>query len=97
MELTKNITNTGFKSLKILVGGGIISKSVRNENIIGIFLLTILILIIKSFIVMLCYNTVIPRLLISYNKNYDINSFYKINIWESLLLILLFSNLLGRY
>jgi hypothetical protein len=98
MESTKTIiTNTGFKTLKIFIGGGIVSHSIRNESIIEIFLITILIIIIKSFIVMICYNTIIPRLLTSYDKNYDPNNFYKINIWESLLLILLFSNLFGRY
>ena len=98
MEQTKTIiTNTGFKALNIFVGGGIISHSVRNENITEIIILTILIIIIKALIVMFCYNTVIPKLLTSYDKNYDPNNFYKINIWESLLLILLFSNLFGRY
>ena len=98
MDSTKTIiSNSGFKALKIFTGGGIISHSVRNENLVEIFIITVLILITKSFIVMICYNSVIPKLISSYNKNYDSNDFYKINIWESILLILLFSNLFGRY
>ena len=98
MESTKTaITNSGFKALKIFTGGGIISHSIRNESLIEIFIITLLILIIKSFIVMICYNSVIPRLISSYKKNYDPNDFYRINIWESILLVLLFSNLFGRY
>ena len=98
MESTKTvITKSGFKALKIFTGGGIISHSVKNENLMEIFLITFLIIIIKSFIVMICYNSVIPKLISSYKKNYDPNDFYKINIWESILLVLLFSNLFGRY
>ena len=98
MEHTNTfITNSGIKALKIFTGGGIVSHSIKNENLIEIFIITILIIIIKSFIVMICYNTVMPRLISSYNKNYDVNNFYRISIWESILLILLFSNLLGRY
>ena len=98
MENAKTIvTNSGYKAIKILSGGGIISHSIRNENLIEIFIITILIIIIKALIVMICYNTVMPKLISSYKKNYDPNDFYKINIWESILLVLLFSNLFGRY
>ena len=98
MESAKTIvTSSGYKAIKILSGGGIISHSIRNENLFEIFVITILIIIIKAFIVMICYNTVMPRLISSYTKNYDPNDFYKINIWESIFLVLLFSNLFGRY
>ena len=98
MESTKTIiTNSGYKAIKILSGGGIISHSIRNENLFEILIITLLIIIIKAFIVMICYNTVIPKMLISYKKNYNPNDFYKINIWESVFLVLLFSNLFGRY
>ena len=97
MESTNSFfTDSRIKTLKVLVGGGLIKYNNQNENMFEIIIVTFLILIIKSFIVMISYNTVIPKLIKSYNKDYIIENFYKINIFESILLILLFSNLLGR-
>jgi hypothetical protein len=98
MNYTQTIlSNSGNKALKLFIGGGIVSHSIRNENLIEIFLLTLLVIIIKAFIVMVCYNAAILKLITNFKPDYDPNKFRKINIWESILLILLFSNLFGRY
>ena len=98
MNYTQSIlSNTGHKALKLFIGGGIVSHSVKNDNILDIFLITLLIIIIKSFIVMVCYNLVIIKLIKNFKPDYDEHKFRKINVWESILLVLLFSNLFGRY
>jgi len=97
--LSKNswLLNSSKKLIKIFSGGGIISHSIENESIFEIILITSLVLIIKGFIVMYSYNYLIEKIWKHFDYYKHGGEIKKLTIWESIILILLFSNLFGRY
>ena len=81
-----------FKSVNLNQKGGnngMFSNDPFNSG--TLFFITIIFLIIKVLIVMICYNYIVPRLMISYNV--DISKFRYLNFLESLILVILFNNL----
>lgn len=86
---TKKITN-------ILRGGGFISKNSGSDNFLELLLVSLLILLIKSFIVMVAYNYMFPRLMANVNPYYQRENFKPINILDGAIMVILFNNLFNR-
>ena len=85
-----------FKSVNLNQKGGnngMFSNDPFNSG--TLFFITIIFLIIKVLIVMICYNYIVPRLMISYNV--DISKFRYLNFLESLILVILFNNLFCNF
>lgn len=85
----------------ILMGGGLISKPIKmdldlNQNILFLFSVGIFYILLKGLLVMLTYNIMIPKITYNFNPNYDGKKFKKITFIESILLVILFSNLFNR-
>ena len=86
---TKKITN-------ILRGGGFISKSAGTDNFLELLMVSLLILLIKSFIVMIAYNYMFPKLMVNANPYYQLENFKPINIFDGAIMVILFNNLFNR-
>jgi hypothetical protein len=86
---TKKITN-------ILRGGGFVVKNTGTDSFLELMMVSLLILLIKSFIVMVAYNYMFPRLMANINTNYQRESFKPINIFEGAIMVILFNNLFNR-
>ena len=85
-----------FKSVNLNQKGGSIGMFSNDPfNSGALFFITIIFLIIKVLIVMICYNYIIPRLMVSYNM--DISKFRYLNFLESLVLVILFNNLFCNF
>lgn len=83
---------------KILIGGGVVSKSLGdNENMLQLFMLSLFILLIKGLLVMVTYNWIIPKITYNANPNYDYKKFRPINFLEAILLVILFTNLFNHF
>jgi len=71
--------------------GGAIKKSLKSMDQVTssftIFVITLIILIVKTFLVKICYNKVIPKIM------KDINV-YRLTFTDSIFLVILFSNLI---
>lgn len=84
----------------VLVGGGLVSKPVEKYNVntdfLTLFLIALAQLLIKSLLVMLTYNIMIPKLMYNYNPEYKRARFIRITFVDSILLVILFSNLFNR-
>lgn len=76
-------------SKKTMSGGG----NGEGSGFVGfyLFFFSLFLLIVKSFLVMLSYNLVIPKILSSYNVN--MSKYRPINFIEAVLLVILFNNL----
>jgi hypothetical protein len=86
------------KLIDIMVGGGLLStKSQLRPDFWTMFLFTLLIIFIKGFIVMITYNYIMPKMMNNIQTNYNYSKFEKITIWESIILMLLISNLVNKY
>ena len=59
------------KVIKILSGGGILTKETNSGDFLEIFLFSLLILIIKGILVMITYNWIAPKLIRNVNQNYQ--------------------------
>ena len=59
------------------------------------FLVSLSVLLIKSLLVMVTYNIVVPRILESYSV--DLSRYRNLNFGESVLLVILFNNLFSRF
>jgi small-conductance mechanosensitive channel len=80
------------KSLARSLSGGARSSSGMNGiSPFGLFVATLVLLLVKVFIVMICYNTLMPRLLMSYNV--DMSNYRSLTFTESILLVVLFNSL----
>lgn len=55
------------------------------------FFISLLVLLIKSLLVMICYNYLMPRLLTTYN--FDMSKYRPIIFGEAILMVILFNNL----
>ena len=83
---------------KILVGGGVASKSLaENENMLQLFIMSLFILLIKGLLVMVTYNWMAPKITYNANPNYDHRKFRRINFIEAILLVILFTNLFNHF
>ena len=83
---------------KILIGGGVVSKSLGdNENMLQLFMLSLFILLIKGLLVMVTYNWMMPKITYNANPNYDYKKFRRINFLEAILLVILFTNLFNHF
>ena len=91
--ITKVLENfiLNFKNYKLQKGG---TNSLETGSNILIFLISLLFLLIKSLLVMISYNYVIPKILNSYNVN--LSKYQPINFSESILLVILFNNLFTK-
>lgn len=84
----------------ILVGGGLMPKSMGNDttsNFLGLMLLALIILIIKGILVMLTYNIMTPKMIYNFDSNYDPRTFRRMNLIEAILMVILFNNLFSSY
>tara|TARA_B100000963_G_C22537776_1_gene630661 strand:- start:285 stop:554 length:270 start_codon:yes stop_codon:yes gene_type:complete len=83
---------------KILIGGGVVSKSLGdNENMLQLFMLSLFILLIKGLLVMVTYNWMMPKIIYNANPNYNYKKFRSINFLEAILLVILFTNLFNHF
>ena len=78
-------------------GGGSNNSGGNGTGFYGfyVFFFSLFMLIIKSFLVMISYNLVIPRILVSYNVN--MTQYRPITFIEGLLLVILFNNLFNYF
>ena len=86
--------NDYLKSLinkKTTMSGG--SANGNSSGFVGfyVFFFSLFMLVVKSFLVMLSYNLVVPRILMSYNVN--MSKYRPITFIEGVLLVILFNNL----
>ena len=81
------------KSLARSLSGGARSSSGMMNGVspFGLFVATLVLLLVKVFIVMICYNTLMPRLLMSYSV--DMSNYRSLTFTESILLVVLFNSL----
>ena len=87
----------GRKALHLLSGGGLITSRLPTENILEIFMYSLIMLLVKGVLVMLTYNWMVPRMIQSIKKDYLTEEFQGITIWEGVLLVILFTNLFNRW
>ena len=83
------------KLINLMVGGGVISKNVQYEmgSITEGVIYSIIILLVKSFLVMITYNYII-----TYVVSQNINKNMKLlTIFDSIMVVILFNNLINRY
>ena len=70
--------------------GGAIKKSMKSNNMdmsgLSMFFIVAIILVVKTFLVKVCYNEVVPKIM----KD---NNVYRLTFVDSLFLVILFSNL----
>jgi hypothetical protein len=84
----------------ILVGGGLIPRSMGKDTsttFLGLMLLGLVILLIKGILVMLTYNIMMPKMMYNYNSQYNVNEFRRMNLIEAILMVILFNNLFSSY
>jgi len=82
------------KSLAYSLSGGSSKKNSNNSYDVspfGLFMATLILLLVKVFIVMVCYNALMPKLLMTYNV--DMSNYRSITFSESILLVILFNSL----
>jgi len=83
------------KLINLMVGGGVISKNVQYEmgSITEGVIYSIIILLVKSFLVMITYNYII-----TYVVSQNINKNMKLlTIFDIIIVVILFNNLINRY
>ena len=70
--------------------GGALKKSMKSNNMdmssLSMFFIVAIILVVKTFLVKVCYNEVVPKIMKDDNV-------YRLNFVDSLFLVILFSNL----
>ncbi len=70
--------------------GGALKKSMKSNNMdmsgLSMFFIVAIILVVKTFLVKVCYNEVVPKIM----KD---NNVYRLTFVDSLFLVILFSNL----
>ena len=63
---------------KILIGGGVVSKSLTdNESMLQLFIMSLVILLLKGLLVMVTYNYMAPKITYNTNPNYDYRKFHQ--------------------
>lgn len=92
--ITKVLENFlfNYKNYNIQKGG---SNGLDTGSNILIFFISLLLLLIKSLLVMISYNYVIPRILNTYNVN--LTKYRPIIFSEAILLVILFNNLFSKF
>ena len=92
--ITKVLENFlfNYKNYHIQKGG---NNSLDTGSNILIFFISLLLLLIKSLLVMISYNYVIPRILNTYNVN--LTKYRPIIFSEAILLVILFNNLFSKF
>ena len=81
-------------STTIMKGGSQIGEGNLGEGFF-LFAFSLSFLLIKSLLVWVCYNIVIPRILETYNV--DLSRYRNITYGEAILLVILFNNLFSRF
>jgi hypothetical protein len=86
---------------KVLIGGGLISKSISSDNFGSNFLylfgMSFLLLLIKGVLVQITYNYMTPKLVNNINSNYNFKNFKTLNLIEAILIVILFNNLFNSF
>jgi hypothetical protein len=86
---------------KVLIGGGLISKSISSDNVGSNFLylfgMSFLLLLIKGVLVQITYNYMTPKLVNNINSNYNFKNFKTLNLIEAILIVILFNNLFNSF
>ena len=92
--ITKVLENFlfNYKNYKLQKGG---NNSLEAGSNILIFFISLLLLLIKSLLVMISYNYVVPRILNTYNVN--LTKYRPIIFSEAILLVILFNNLFSKF
>ena len=86
-----------IKILNIMAGCGLLSKKLKSHDIGEILLFSILVLLLKSLLVMVAYNHIVPKLLKNISQEYNLELFRPITVVEGLWIVLLFTNLVNYW
>lgn len=83
--------------MRNMSGGGKMDRVSSGAGVSGlyVFLFSLLMLLVKAFLVMLSYNYVMPDLLSSYGV--DMRSYRPLTFVNALLLVILFNNLFNYF
>jgi len=80
-----------------MIGGGLkiqkMFKSGDTDTMIGLFVMAILILLLRTYIVQITYNMMWPKIVM--NSGGDNSQFTPLTFYESLIVVILFSFLFG--
>jgi len=80
-----------------MIGGGLkiqkMFKSGDTDTMIGLFVMAILILLLRTYIVQITYNMMWPKIVM--NSGGDTSQFTPLTFYESLIMVILFSFLFG--
>ena len=86
-----------LKMLNILSGCGLVSKKLRSNDLGEIILFSLLVLLLKSLIVMISYNAIIPRIIKNSDQQYQEDLFRPFTIFDSFWIVILFTNLVNYW
>jgi len=82
---------------KVLKGGGLkLQKTMKNESLstlFGVFFMITLVLLVKAYVVQITYNMMWPKIV--ENSGGDTSRFKPLTLYESLMMVILFSFLFG--
>tara|TARA_B100001250_G_C19429424_1_gene626819 strand:- start:184 stop:456 length:273 start_codon:yes stop_codon:yes gene_type:complete len=86
-----------LKALNILSGCGLLSKKLQTNDLGEVLLFSVLVLLIKSLIVMIAYNHVIPKIIKNIYQEYQEDLFRPITVIDAFWVVLLFTNLVNYW
>ena len=86
-----------LKMLNILSGCGLVSKKLRSNDLGEIILFSLLVLLLKSLIVMISYNTIIPKIIKNIDQQYQEDLFRPLTVFDSFWIVILFTNLVNYW
>tara|TARA_A100001015_G_scaffold299364_1_gene383337 strand:- start:1144 stop:1428 length:285 start_codon:yes stop_codon:yes gene_type:complete len=91
------MTQQIYSALNHVLSGGGAKVPENNNQMLIVFMLSLLILMVKSILVQMTYNNVMPVVIASFKEKYDpLTEFRPLNLPESVLLVILFNNLFGK-
>ena len=86
-----------LKMLNILSGCGLVSKKLKSNDLGEIILFSLLVLLLKSLIVMISYNTIIPKIIKNIDQQYQEDLFRPLTVFDAFWIIILFTNLVNYW
>ena len=86
-----------LKMLNILSGCGLVSKKLRSNDLGEIILFSLLVLLLKSLIVMISYNTIIPKIIKNIDQQYQEDLFRPLTVFDAFWIVILFTNLVNYW
>lgn len=86
-----------LKMLNILSGCGLVSKKLKSNDLGEIILFSLLVLLLKSLIVMISYNTIIPKIIKNIDQQYQEDLFRPLTVFDAFWIVILFTNLVNYW